>query len=447
MATQRLKSALAIVLMLGGMSVEAEPILSLERAIEMAHERDLWPEARVYEQAALEAEGQAAAILPAPRVSLGLLNLPTDSFDFDQEGMTQLKFGVSQALARGDSLRLKQAQSEARAERLPWLRDDRHAKRISTVSSLWLKAYAAQTSMTLIEQNQALFEQVQEVLDARYISTLGRARQPDLIRARLERVQLQERWLMQQQQRDTALAQLQQWLYATQTQSGQFGGAVSIQLPAALPEIPLHRRALLETLSPETRNDLAQVLLQHPLLRAKQAAFRAAEYGVSLAKQADKPQWRVNASYAHRAETPMGADRADLVSLGFSVDLPMLTRPKQDHQRAATVARAQAVKTDQQLLLQRMVNQVESAWARFQTLQARHTLYQSDLLQQSQEQAEAELSAYTHDDGAFVEVVRARVAELNTQLAALDVSVQRLQTIVQLNYLFAPPSEPKGERG
>jgi hypothetical protein len=52
------------------------------------------------------------------------------------------------------------------------------------------------------------------------------------------------------------------------------------------------------------------------------------------------------------------------------------------------------------------------------------------------EQAEASLAAYTHDDGDFSEVVRARIAVLNARIDALDIEVERLKSISQLNYFL-----------
>ena len=49
--------------------------------------------------------------------------------------------------------------------------------------------------------------------------------------------------------------------------------------------------------------------------------------------------------------------------------------------------------------------------------------------------------AYTNDDGDFSEVVRARIAELNARVEALDIEIDRLQTISQLNYFFAADGE------
>ena len=48
------------------------------------------------------AEGE----LMDPKLQIGLLNLPTDTFDFDQEPMTQFKVSYIQQFPSGDSRRL-----------------------------------------------------------------------------------------------------------------------------------------------------------------------------------------------------------------------------------------------------------------------------------------------------------------------------------------------------
>ena len=53
------------------------------------------------------------------------MNLPTDGFAFDQEGMTQFKVGLSQQFSRGDSLALQQQALKQSVEQYPWLRADR----------------------------------------------------------------------------------------------------------------------------------------------------------------------------------------------------------------------------------------------------------------------------------------------------------------------------------
>ena len=54
------------------------------------------------------AQSIMAGTLPDPTLMLGLMNLPTNGYAFDQEGMTQFKVSLSQKFSRGDSLSLKQ---------------------------------------------------------------------------------------------------------------------------------------------------------------------------------------------------------------------------------------------------------------------------------------------------------------------------------------------------
>ena len=53
------------------------------------------------------------------------------------------------------------------------------------------------------------------------------------------------------------------------------------------------------------------------------------------------------------------------------------------------------------------------------------------------EQAEASLNAYTNDNGDFSEVVRARIAELNARIEALNINVDIQKSISKINYFLA----------
>ena len=133
----------------------------------------------------------------------------------------------------------------------------------------------------------------------------------------------------------------------------------------------------------------------------------------------------------------MGDDRADFFSVGVAFDLPLFTSKRQDKQVQSAIASSAALRTEKWLALRSMMASFETQRSRLQRLQQRRELYQSRLLQEMEEQAEASLMAYTHDDGDFSEVVRARIAELNARVEALDIEVDRLQAISQLNYFFA----------
>ena len=110
--------------------------ITLEQAVLMARDSDPWLAGSEYRQRAVEALGTAAGSLPDPMLSLGLANLPTDTFEFDQEPMTQFKVGVSQTFPRGDSRQLQRRRLSVLGASHPLQREDRRARVAVTVAHL-----------------------------------------------------------------------------------------------------------------------------------------------------------------------------------------------------------------------------------------------------------------------------------------------------------------------
>lgn len=417
----------------------SEPVLgktalALAEAVRYALAHDPWIEGNLHAQDAVEAMSVAVAQLPDPMVSVGYANMPTDTFDFDQEGMTQFKVGISQMFPRGDTLGLSNRQLQITAHQYPYLRQDRNAQVTVTVSALWLDAYRAQQTIYLVEKNKVLFEQLLDISEANYTSAIGRTRQQDMIRAQLELTRLDDRLTVFYQNREIALKKLTEWL-------GQ-SGSTATGVVSTLPDLQLSRPGFFS--NPQSRNlqPVADLLMQHPAIQVLEKKITASAVEIELAKQKYKPEWGVNASYGYRDDDPMGNDRADLLSVGVTFDLPIFTANRQDQQVKAAVSRAESVKTDKSLRLRQMMANLESAQVQLMRLDERQKLYRLQLLPQMQELAEASLTAYTNDDGDFAEVARARIAQLNAQIDALNIEVDRQKLIVQLNYFFVDEDHP-----
>lgn len=404
--------------------------LKLEQAVALAVDADPWLTGSQFTQEALNDEAIAAATLPDPRVSLMAGNFPVDTFDLNQEAMTQLSVGVSQMFPRGDSLALAQHQKQQLAEQHPLLRLDRKAKVSAMVSQLWLEAFKAQESIRLIEQDRALFEQLVDVAEASYSSALGRARQQDVIRAQLELTRLEDRLTMLRQQQQAAQKRLTEWI----------GAPATVPLAPVLPTQSLSRPLSVPTIKQASEHTRYEWIRHHPALRALDQRIDATQTGVDLAKQKYKPEWGLTAQYGYRDSDPMGRDRADLFSVGVTFDLPLFTGNRQDKEVSAAVNRTEAIKTEKHLLGRRLMAELETASVQLARLDERQALYTDQLLPQMAEQAEASLSAYNNDDGDFAEAVRARIAELNAKIDALAIAVDRQKTIAQINYLLAEAS-------
>ncbi|MFC3031544.1 TolC family protein [Pseudoalteromonas fenneropenaei] len=403
--------------------------LPLSDVIATAQQHDLWQQSANLKAKALAARSTAANTQPDPTVSLGLMNLPTDGFAFNQEAMTQLKIGVNQMFARGDSLQHAQQQLLAEAGQVNWQQAERSAQVALQVTELWLDAVRAKRAMALVVENKALFAEMLAITKASYASALGKTRQQDVIRAELELLQLDERIAQEQQKLETATARLASWLQAN-TPGAE---PVAISIPSDFPKLSLtHGNAF------NAQPQLVALLQQHPALHALQQGQKRAEQGIKLAEAQYQPQWGVNASYAYRDDAPTGMSRSDFLSVGVSFDVPLFTQNRQDQWRDAALAEAEMSKTQIQLQLKAMLGQVYAEYANLKRLYERQQRFNSQLLTQSQDQAEATLTAYTHDDGEFSEVVRARSNVLQLQLAELNIHADALKSVAKLNYFLDP---------
>lgn len=422
--------------------------LPLSKVVDLALLADPWIKGSEFRESSLRAEAISAGELPDPVVSVNMLNLPGDGFSLSQEPMTQMKMGLSQMLPRGDSLALRKDKMTALAEKQPAMRKDRFARLRVETASIWLELYLAQHSIALIEEDRNLFEQLGDVAGANYASALGRARQQDVIRARLELTRLDDRVTALSAARDVASARLTEWL-------GNRFLADTLNIPAGtqvlaggeLPQLSLPEESKRKLLTAAQTQRLIDVLNIHPSVLAIDQSIQAAEFDTRLARQLYKPQWTLNAAYSWRDDDPQGQNRSDLFSLGVSFDLPLFTERRQDQKVSSAVARKEAVKTEKRLQLRQLLSGAQQAWANIQRLTERQTVYQDSILPQIHEQAEASLTAYTNDDGDFAEVVRARIDDLNARIDALSIDVQLAKALIRLNYYFTGADQASSPAG
>lgn len=414
----------------------AQKILGLQQAITYAVNNDPWLKGNELNERALLAESIADGELPDPSLSVSLLNLATDTFDFDQEPMSQFKVALAQTFPRGDTLQLKRRQKRQQSAAYPFLRADRKARVTLKVSLLWLDVFLARQSVALIENNRFLFEQLVDVAHANYTATSGSTRQQDVIRAELELSRLNDRLSSLWQGHDAAQQALGEWLPAEHMKR---------TLPGNL-QNPLKNKDLVHK-SLEGKQQTQTLILKHPRVQALDRNISSIATGLELAQQQYKPEWGVNAAYAYRDDGLGGDDRADFVSMAITVDLPLFTANRQDQRVLAASHRRAAAQTERDLLLRELLSGYEQAAAELQRLDERATLYQQYLLPQMHDQADATLAAYTSDGGDFSEVMRARIAELNTKIIALQLKVKRQKTLANMHYFLVANSTSASVEG
>ena len=400
---------------------QENPFLGLDAAINAAIAEDDWLQVNRQQELAGREIATASGELPDPRISIGISNLPTDTFSFNQEAMTQFRVGLNQMFPPGQTLRLQHLQQIQRSDINPLLRQNRKAMLRAEVTSLWLESFLAERTISLINEDRELFEQLVDIATARYTSAAAQARQQDVVRAELELIRLEDRLTQLRQQKDRAKQQLAEWIPYELLQR-----PFSLGLPVLLaPTIQL-----------SSLQQAADLFMHHPRVKAHDKQIDVANTQVELTEQSFKPSFSVGASYSYRDYSISGNRRPDFISLELSFDLPLFTENRQKPRLRASVYQAEAEKTNRILIIKELFADYQTAKAQLVPLDQRRALFNNSLLSQLSNLTEATLTSYTADEGDFAEVMRAYISELNAKIELLIIDVERLKIISRMNYLL-----------
>ncbi|MDG9669211.1 TolC family protein [Hahella sp. CR1] len=406
-------------LLLGWSIAASAQSLTLSQAETLAVQRDA--DIARLQQLSLASEDMAVADgqLPDPSLSLGALNLPTDTFATDQEPMTQFRVGLGQKFPAGDTLALSRRRGEQNAVAQRWMAQDRAHQVRREVRLAWLESLYWKQAQEVYRQDEGLFQQLQEVTQSLY--SVGRSKQQDVLRADLELSQLNDRLINARQKEDEARARLARWVGPE---------VMSRELNTALPELNAPHVGALEN-----------VLLAHPAVKALDAEVDMSATNAALAEQSHKPSWGVDVGYAWRdGENMDGSARADFFSAAVSVQLPLFTGQRQDR-RVAAAARNQEASRSRRLEMLRMLDaEAQVAFSRWRQAQERGRLYKEQITPQALSQAESALSSYQSDTADFAEVMRAYLTVQRLRLEHLRIDIDGRAALARLDYFFAAES-------
>lgn len=390
-------------------SVHAEQILTIQLAVQTALERDALINVYQSRGDALREQSVAENTLPDPKIKLGVMNVPTDTYVMNQEPMTQVQFGIKQMFPRGNSLEIKsqRAISMSMAEDAKTANQRRKVTR--DVRETWLELFYWLKAEAVVNKNHNLFRKLVSVTKQQYAA--GRQKQQDVIRSELELGMLDDRILKIKTKIEVVRAKLAKYIGYDISSSS---------LEGTLPNFNF------------SQNNTW--LEKHPMMNMEQAMVDSSEKNVELAKQSYKPSWAVDLTYGQREADKNGKERADFMSAMVMFDLPLFTGDKQDKKVAASKLRlngALNARNERKRNLNRMWQVNVSKEKR---LSQRSEKYKNLLVPKASENTKAALYSYQSGRGAFTALMRAQIIELETQLRALRLDVDHKKTQAQLLY-------------
>ena len=378
----------------------ASAVLSLDEAVAIALAENPGLASTAAEAKALAEVPEQAGALPDPMLSFNAMNLPTDTFDLDQEPMTQLQVILSQRLPFPGKRQLRSEAAGFKADAARLRSEEMRDQLTGYVRRDWWQLFAADRALDIIETNRALLEDLVETARSRY--AVGKGLQQDVLLAELELSRLLERRARVNGRRNRLQASLNGWLDR------------SPDTPAVLSSVPPS-----ETLpDPGTETTLINsAMAKRDLVGAMAMNLEAAEKQLALAEKERLPDFNIGLGYAdRRGEDPLRGNRTDFVSLMVSINLPVYASRKQ-HRAISQKAHERELQASRLLEVKRRVStDIGSQLADYQAARAQALLLKGTIIPQAEQTVAAMLAGYQVNKVDFLNVVNGQVMLYNASI-------------------------------
>jgi outer membrane protein TolC len=347
---------------------------------------------------AMAAIPSQAGALPDPVLSFNALNMPVDSFDLSQEAMTQMQFGLSQAVPFPGKLALREEASSFAAKAAADNVDEARLRLVQNVKTRWWQISYLDRALDIVNRNQELFRQFIQIARTKY--EVGKGLQQDVLLAQVELSKLHDRQIKLTGLRAKIVAQLNKLIDRPANTRATLSDIVEAQLPVIADETVLYQKAE----------------KSRPLLHQLQNEVAGADTLVKLAKKDLYPDFKVGAFYGLRqGENPpfVGGDRSDFLSVKLSMNLPIFSARKQNKAVAQRNSEFRQKQFKQQDTRNRVLAQISESTADFQRSKDRFLLMKNGIIPQARQTVESMLSGYQVNKVDFLNLVRSQITLLN----------------------------------
>jgi outer membrane protein TolC len=396
----------------------AAQALSLDDAIRIGEARS----ARLAAQsaavtAASDLAGRASQ-LPDPKLKFGLENVPAsgpEAWSLTQDFMTMKRIGVMQDILNGDKRRARgeRAAREVGVEQAGLVLERTNLRREIAVS--WYEVLHATRALEVMSDLVNAVALQQETVGAAIAAGRAPAADGFMARTALETA------------RDQVIDQ-ERVLGRARIMLAQFVGDDAQRPVGAAPDtsrLAVPVPALLESLD------------RQPTLQVLERRAALAQSDVAVAQSTKTPDWGVELSFGQR--TPYFSN---MLTLMFSVDLPVFPADRQDRDVAASLAQVDRARAQLEDARRAYTAQVRGLAVDWEAWNRRVERFEKVLIPLAQERAEASLAAYRGGKGELMMVIEARKADAETRLGLHNALLERGRAWAGLTYLV-PEEEIK----
>jgi cobalt-zinc-cadmium efflux system outer membrane protein len=367
-------------------SQSSDPTLILDQLIQEMLQQNPELQASYNQWQVTAAQAPQAGALPDPVLGIGVMNLPVNSFAFNQEMMTGKQISLMQMFpfpgkqgARKDILL-----SEASIAEQQYIQKKNEL--IKDLKESYFELFYIDKAIASNQKNNGLLNQLAQTAETRY--RVGKGLQQDVLKAQLELSKLTDDLIDLQQQRESLEAHIN--FLVNRNQSNPLPKTEELKFEPLAKELPE-----LQTLAEKS----------NPILLSWQTIIQQSNQKVKLAKKEYLPDFSVELAYTQREELQNGEGGVDLVSGMVNLTLPLYFWNKQKKQVQESQLAGQASSKMQESVTRMIFQQMEKTYAELQKNHQRLQLFESSILPQANQTLQSSLAAYQVDKLEFLTVI------------------------------------------
>jgi outer membrane protein TolC len=358
-----------------------------------------------------------ASNLPDPMLTLGMMNLPTNSFSLTQEPMTGKVVGLSQKVPfpgkLGAAGKVKEMDSEIIQQEI----EDEINQIKNDVSENYYNLVYVREAIDLTKESQKLLKNIKNVVQTKY--TVSKASQQNIIQVETEITRLKDKLKSLENKKRTFVSNLNALLLKDSDSPIETD---------SLTEIPDHN------LTVDTLVSLASV--HRPFLKGIKLEEQKAKKMQDLAEYEFYPNFNFSVQYSQRDEIARtNTDLHDFASFMVGLSLPINYGGKKTAKVQEAELMGKMYDNHYQSAKQMLRRKFGSSVSKLQELREREELIETGLLPQAQQSYNSAMASYRVGEIDFINVIDTQTKLLQVKTNLYKVRSEYQKVISKLEFL------------
>ncbi len=370
----------------------------------------------------MEQKVPQAGALDDPRFAFALRNFQVRDFDPNADFMSGFELGFRQMVPWPGKLGLKKkiANSKADQEKAEYL--EKLNQLVAKFKSAYYEYQFVSEAAQIYQGSLSRLRGLTQILEARYSS--NETPQQDILKNKVEISAIQDTLIQLKEKKNILAARLNTLLYRPQGEPLKIKSVRSTQTPMKV--------------SLEKLRAMAQ--RERPWLKKSELQIEEAQFQTQLAKKGLLPDFDFGAGYMIRTDGHANPhDNRDMVTLGFSINLPVYAGKKQNRAIQEAVHRKKMEEYMKIATTQEVLYQVEKLFHEIKQLDAQLRLLRSQTIPQSYAAVDSSKVNYGADETDFLNVLTGEISLLNHKVQQVQYRYDYEKKIAELEVATGIP--------